>query len=471
MNDYLVAIGKHKTARKLASGIGIPVPENLIRNAGPWVQAALKGNSTMVGGKGVLHKYIAEAIAEAGGQIYCTENPDIANNAYENIGDKVTFLSSAQPEPSVNGLVYDGSHLGHPGELSQLHQFFQKQLPNLRRNGRIIVIARPYFDEDDVAAAATFHALEGFVRSCAKEVGRRGSTAHLITVESNPEAQNRLKAVLSFLLSNRSAFISGQIFRVTAQAKQINYTPQTKPLQGKVALVTGAARGIGAATARRLAGEGASVICLDRPADEALLSKVALEIGGQILLQDLQEADAAKAIQGFILKHFGSIDILVHNAGITRDKTLAKMNSDTWNSTIQINLTSVLNITACLLTNGIKDGGRIICLSSIAGIAGNFGQTNYAASKSGVIGFVKTLSQKVAHRGITVNGVAPGFIETRLTKAIPFVTREAGRRLSNVAQGGVPDDIAQTITFLASPGGIGVNGEVIRVCGGSLIGA
>jgi 3-oxoacyl-[acyl-carrier protein] reductase len=148
------------------------------------------------------------------------------------------------------------------------------------------------------------------------------------------------------------------------------------------------------------------------------------------------------------------------------------MPRETWDQALDINLGAVVTITEALLANGsLRDQGRIVCLSSVAGIAGNMGQTNYAASKAGIIGLVDHLAPRLAERGITVNAIAPGFIETRLTKAIPTVIREVGRRLSALAQGGLPQDVGEAITFLSSPGACGVTGNVLRVCGGAFIGA
>jgi 3-oxoacyl-[acyl-carrier protein] reductase len=164
----------------------------------------------------------------------------------------------------------------------------------------------------------------------------------------------------------------------------------------------------------------------------------------------------------------GPFDIVVHNAGITRDKTLARMKPEQWDQVLEVNLASVVRATAAV---EIRDGGRIVCLSSIAGLAGNMGQTAYAASKAGIVGFVRETSRKLAPRGITVNAIAPGFIETRLTAAIPVAIREVARRLSALAQGGLPEDVAQAIVFLASPGAQGITGRTLRVCGGAFVGA
>jgi 3-oxoacyl-[acyl-carrier protein] reductase len=241
---------------------------------------------------------------------------------------------------------------------------------------------------------------------------------------------------------------------------------------GKVALVTGAARGIGEATAELLAAEGAHVVCLDRPADDGPCSKVAQRVGGSALLVDITDVDAPDRIAADLKERFGGVDIVVHNAGVTRDKTLGRMKPDAWDMAVDINLGAVVRITDRLLQDGtLRDGGRIICLSSVSGIAGNRGQTNYSAGKAGIVGFVEALAPRVAKKGITVNAIAPGFIETRLTSAMPVAIREAARRLSAVGQGGKPEDVGQAITFLSTPGAVGLTGETVRVCGGALVGA
>ncbi|MCA9709285.1 MAG: 3-oxoacyl-ACP reductase [Myxococcales bacterium] len=312
-------------------------------------------------------------------------------------------------------------------------------------------------------------ALEGFVRSLAKEVGKRGSTAQLLTVAEG--AEDRVEPVLRFLLSARSAFISGQPVHVDARALWPSEVPVVRPLEGKVALVTGAARGIGAATCELLAAEGAHVICLDRPEDDALASQVARTVGGSVLLADVSDPAAPKAIAAEIAEHHGGVDIVVHNAGVTRDKTLARMKPEQWDQALDINLAAVVRITEELTTGLLRDGGRVVLLSSVAGIAGNMGQTNYAASKSGIIGYTGKLAEALASQGITVNAVAPGFIETRLTAAIPVMIREVARRLANLGQGGLPQDVGEAITFLCTPGAAGITGRVLRVCGGALVGA
>jgi 3-oxoacyl-[acyl-carrier protein] reductase len=162
----------------------------------------------------------------------------------------------------------------------------------------------------------------------------------------------------------------------------------------------------------------------------------------------------------------------VHNAGITKDRTIAKMTREAWDSVIDINLSAQERIDDALLAQGVlREGGRIIGVSSISGIAGNLGQTNYATSKAGVIGRVRSMAPVLRTRGITINAVAPGFIETQMTARMPLGLREAGRRMNSMSQGGQPVDVGETVAWLASPGCTGITGNVVRVCGQSLIGA
>jgi len=250
------------------------------------------------------------------------------------------------------------------------------------------------------------------------------------------------------------------------------------PLDGRVALVTGASRGIGEQIARVLHRDGATVVGVDVPQAASELQGLMRELGGGHLVLDITAADAGQRIAAHLAqRHGGRLDVLVHNAGITRDKLLANTDADRWGSVLAVNLVAQLRINEVLLDTaregGLRDGGRIVSVSSTSGIAGNRGQANYAASKAGVIGMVQALalSPQVADRGITVNAVAPGFIETEMTARIPLATREVGRRINSLSQGGQPVDVGETIAWLAQGASAGVSGQVIRVCGQSLLGA
>ncbi|MFI5749764.1 3-oxoacyl-ACP reductase [Streptomyces sp. NPDC051644] len=363
------------------------------------------------------------------------------------------------------GIVLDATAVDTPGGLGDVHAALHPVVRSLAPGGRIVVVGvRP--SADDHRQAAAQQALEGFVRSLGKEICR-GATVQLLRIA--PDAVASAGSTLRFLLSPRSAYISGQVIELTAAAPD-PVADRSAPLAGRTALVTGAARGIGASVASVLARDGAQVICLDIPQSQDELTRTADRLGATALPLDITAADAVERIAAAAP---GGLDVLVHNAGITRDRRLANMPADRWASVIDVNLDSVLRTTDALLKAGtVNRGGRIVATASIAGIAGNNGQTNYAASKAGIIGLVRSLAPRAAaDHGVTVNAVAPGFIETKMTAAVPLFIREAGRRMNSLSQGGLPVDVAETTAWFAEPASTAVNGQIVRVCGQSLLGA
>lgn len=277
---------------------------------------------------------------------------------------------------------------------------------------------------------------------------------------------------MRFLLSAKSAYVDGQVFYVGAD-DSAPPADWDKPLDGKVAIVTGAARGIGAVIADVFARDGAKVVAVDVESAADALSKTAARVGGTALTLDVTADDAVDRLTEHLRQHHaGKADILVNNAGITRDKLLANMDDARWDSVVAVNLLAPQRLAQGLVDSGtIDSGGRIIGLSSMAGIAGNRGQTNYAATKAGMIGLTQALAEAYADKQITVNAVAPGFIETKMTEAIPLATREVGRRLNSLFQGGQPVDVAEAIAYFASPASNAVTGNTIRVCGQAILGA
>ena len=214
----------------------------------------------------------------------------------------------------------------------------------LSRNGRVLTLGRPHLKATSGEQAAAMRALEGFSRSVAKEIGKKSSTSQAIYVEQG--AESNLDATFRFVMSAKSAYVDGQVITIR-QAETVEYPDWHKPLAGKVALVTGASRGIGESIARTLARDGAQVLGLDIPAAETDLARVMAEIGGDFLLADISSADAPQAISD-TLKELGGADIIVHNAGITRDKTLANMPEHWWQMTIDINLAAEERINQAL---------------------------------------------------------------------------------------------------------------------------
>jgi 3-oxoacyl-[acyl-carrier protein] reductase len=389
-------------------------------------------------------------------------------------GEGVHVQSPVTADGATDGekpaaVLLDATGLRTPADLASAHDFLAPAIKRLRPSGRVLILADPPSDADSPAQAAARQALDGLVRSIAKEL-RAGSTANLLYVPEG--AEGSLASPVRFFLSGRSAYVDGQV--VTLSAADVPAGEDVdKPLVGKVAVVTGAARGIGAAIAKVMARDGAHVVAVDIPAAGQSLADVANEIGGTALQLDITAADAAERLIEHLRERHGGVDIVVHNAGITRDKLLVNMDAARWNSVMAVNLQAQLDITQALLDadGALKDGARIVCVSSQSGIAGNRGQTNYAASKAGVIGMVRAWAPAFAGRNATINAVAPGFIVTEMTAKMPLGTREVGSRLNSLQQGGLPVDVAETIAWLSQPGSGGVNGQTVRVCGQSLLGA
>ncbi|MEU0176870.1 3-oxoacyl-ACP reductase [Streptomyces massasporeus] len=406
-----------------------------------------------------LTRWSAERPALDGGLLHLT--------AGRSALDLAPVLARTGIGPAGSGrtaaVVLDATGVRDVEALAEVHAALHPVVRSVASSGRVVVLGAP-LDPADHHQAAAQQALEGFTRSLGKEIGR-GRTVNLVRLTDAAAAESTLR----FLLSPKSAYVSGQVIEVGADREPTSADPD-RPLSGRTALVTGAARGIGEAVAETLARDGARVVVLDVPQAEQDARRVAERLGGSALLLDMTSADAGARIAEALPD---GLDLLIHNAGITRDRRLVNMPAERWISVLEVNLASVLRTTDALLKDGtLKRGGRIVATASIAGIAGNAGQTNYGASKAGVVGLVRSLAPRALdEHGVTVNAVAPGFIETKMTAAVPLFIREAGRRMNSLAQGGLPADVAETTAWLAHPASGAVNGQVVRVCGQSLLGA
>ncbi len=463
MTDQYQAFTQSPIGKFVVKNLGLPSPVVLERfeSAQPVVKGAV-----LVGAapSSVLSGAIAQVLSNIHADSYVGNNVALQQEAAK-VGLNLRPFNAGDKESKFKAVVFDASGIQNSEQLNELYKFFNPIARQVATSGRVIVIGTTPETAKTVKQAIAQRALEGFIKSVGKEF-KKGITAQVVYVDEGAAAN--LESTLRFLLSPRSAYVSGQVIRVSkADVVDVDWA---KPLAGKTALVTGASRGIGEAIAHVLARDGAHVICLDVPQQQTDLDRVAADIGGSTLAIDITAADAGEKIKAAAAKQ-GGLDIIVHNAGITRDKTLANMKPELWDLVININLSAAERVNDYLLENdGLNANGRIVCVSSISGIAGNLGQTNYAASKAGVIGLVK-FTAPILKNGITINAVAPGFIETQMTAAIPFAIREAGRRMNSMQQGGLPVDVAETIAWFASTASTGVNGNVVRVCGQSLLGA
>lgn len=392
------------------------------------------------------------------------------------LGWNLDVRRHVNPKEKVGAVVVVLDDLAHPRELSGVFLELAAVMRQLIPGGRVVTVSRPDETAGVPAVAAARRAVDGSLRSLAKEL-RGGATANgILLAESVPVQDPGVDAALHFLLSGRSAYVDGQFLtvgsRTPVSSTQEGQQLSAAPLAGRTAVVTGAARGIGAEIAKVLRRDGAHIIAVDVPAAGEQLAQIANDVGGTALQVDVTAPDAAGTILAHARSRFGGLDIMIHNAGITRDRLLANMDEGRWNSVLAVNLESQLRINEALLASpDFGRDGRIVCLASTSGIAGNRGQTNYAASKAGVIGMVHATAKLLAETSRTINAVAPGFIETDMTARIPFATREVARRLSSLQQGGLPLDVAEAVAFLASPGAAGINGQVLRVCGQNLVGA
>ena len=449
MSDLLLKLANDKRSGRLVRALGLPSPMTLARGQGPTTAQELHGKLalvlTTVGGYAAAT--LTEALQQAGANLVGLEDTGA----------------------TLDIVTMDASGCQQVDDLRALFDGFNPLMRRIAKNARVLLVAnRPNALSDPVAAACA-RSIEGFARSLGKELGKRGGTVNL--VYATPDSLPALAGPVRFFCSARSTYVSAQAVSLQVPAKPLQ-TATEKPLAGKVAVVTGSARGIGQAIAARLAADGAHVVCVDVAAARDGLYETALKLAGTPLVLDIAQEGAARSLADFVADRWSGVDIVVHNAGITRDKTLANMTDQQWDLVLAVNLAAIAKIDTALVGQQLlRSQGRVVCLSSISGIAGNFGQTNYATSKAALIGYVAALGRQLAPQGITVNAVAPGFIETPMTQKVPLFMREAGRRLNSLSQGGLPQDVAELVCFLASPDAAGINGNTVRVCGQALLGA
>src|SRR3954468_12192241 len=357
MSDRYSSLIHTPVGQLLAKNLGLPNPVDLERysEGDPVTEGTV-----VVGGQGRLREPLTSALDDLG----------------------VAIVDAPTEGAKFKGLVFDATGLTSSDQLVELQHFFSPKMRSLESCPRVVVLGTPPESCEDHRERVAQRALEGFTRSVGKEIGH-GGTVQLVYVA--PQAEDAITSTLGFLLSPKSAYVSGQVIRIGAPGATQAAEPAEwlKPLVGKTAIVTGASRGIGEQIARILHRDGARVLGIDVPQAASELQAVMRELDGDHLVLDITTKDAPQRIAQHVRNTFGGVDVVVHNAGITRDKRLMNMKRDAFASTVAVNLTAPERITAELLEQGlVRPNGRIIGVASIAGIAGNTGQTNYAASKA-----------------------------------------------------------------------------------------
>lgn len=470
MTDIMEKVLASPVGRTLGARLGLTPPPELRRGRGlpdgPVVLGSLAGGTVVAGALALLGVPVEEPVRD---------DPALRT------ADEQGRLQPPRYPGSIGAVVVDATGCSSIAELEGVRALLRPAVRALAGSGRVIVAA----DDPDAAlprgadaveVRAVRHALEGITRSLGKEL-RGGATANLLYLHPGTTSAG-LASTIAFLLEGRSAFVDGQCWRVGEREPAGAAQVDGQPFAGRIVVVTGAARGIGAQIAHVLARDGAELVLVDVPAAGQALAEVANTLHGSALQLDITAPNAGERIAAAVASRFGQdarLHAIVHNAGITRDRLLANTDEQRWANVLTVNLAAQLTINPVLLRpdvpGGLADGGRIVAVASTSGIAGNRGQTNYAASKAGVIGVVTALAPQLADRGITVNAVAPGFIETDMTAAIPPVQRQIFRRSNSLLQGGLPIDVAETIAYLADPASAAITGQIIRVCGQNIVGA
>jgi len=474
---------QHKLLSKIIDACDLPIgiPAKLRREIGPETEKPLAGMWAFMTGRGgeiasSFGKYFLQACARAGAGVII---PDGMHEKYYLASMKIDSSTPIQRQiltKSLDILIYDATLFDKIEDLENLFSCLKKWSLKISPCGRILIlgknpeVANETDDKKPVRYAIT-ESLTSFVRAYSKETGRNGTTVHLILI---PQSHQKLifDPIARFLASGRSAYITGQTWKIS-QPKSFNgnFNP-VNSLKGKVAIITGASRGIGYACAKRLHEEGAEVILIDLPEQKDQLHKVASELSGFPLITDLRWPASPDYVTRKIKENFLEVDIVVHNAGVYLEMELKKMTLKEWKAVWDTNLSAAIRLTEALLPhiqNG--GGGRIIAIGSISGLAGVGGQTCYSGSKGGLSGYMKGLAEILKKRNITANTIAAGYIQTSLTSKIPRWQKEIGKRASALMQGGIPEDIGNLVAFLAGAGGAFLNGQTIRACGGHIIGA
>jgi len=419
-------------ARVTATEVKWPVatPTQLERETGPRVERPLEGKRVVLSSPtpGAVAREAFACLRRLGAEVGLV--PEQRGAFADVVGDGEGTFDMDWETDEVHGVVLDTTSFEEPGDLDILRQTFRPSVMALQASGRCVLLAGRPQDAADAAQAATWYSLDGFIRSLSGEMGHQGVTSNILRVASG--AEPNLAGPLRFLLSPRSAFITGQTIWVDGRTLGAGDDPAERALEGKTAIVTGAAGGMGKLAVGLFAHEGADVICIDRPG-ASNLEQVAESVGGRAIELDVTSPEAPDRLAA-VAEEVGGVDILAHVAGTLGDKMLANMDAETWNKPMSVNFEAPMRLTERLLRDGlIHQNGRIMCVSSVSGICGGPTMTAYSTSKSGVNGFVKYLSQQLDDDGTTLNVVAPGFTLTPFNVKMPQWMKHMQYRINDMS--------------------------------------
>lgn len=480
--DHMTQLVTHPMVRQLVKSLSLPVtlPTLIRRKAETEWQRPLLGRRVYMSTFGKDAPHLVRALSALGANLTLAGDSaqlrgalDVAQAAGRHAhtidakeGDVAAVVAGLVAAPEKNdAFVFDVARLGGSRQLFALLQPLLASFPS---HARLIFVTH-LGDKATPREAAEAQGVFGFVKSLARELGRKAITVNVIEARGSVHRDAFAHAV-AFFASDRARYVTSQ--RVVLSSSNRKVAP-TLALTGEHALVTGGARGIGAAIAQVLARQGAHVTVIDLANARDGAAQTCAEIsraGGRahFVPCDVTKDDEVNAALAAAKAAFGPITALINNAGITRDKTFAKMKEAQWNQVLDVNFEAAVRLTEKVIDEPGSHDRRIVLLSSVAGIAGNFGQTNYSLSKAALIGYARSLSEQ--RSDVQINVIAPGFIDTVLTREIPLLNREVAKQLISLLQAGEPEDIAEIAAFLSSPAAVGLSGETIRVDGGMFIG-
>lgn len=430
----LIASKAKDAAMKVLAALPLPIaaaPE-LKRAASAETGRILAGQGVRFLGDGIPQ--LAQAVQEAGGAV----------------------VAAGQAEACVIEVAPDLDATG----LAGLYDVVSDGVRGVAAGGRVLFVV------PGSASPVVSSALHALVRTLGREAGRKGTTVNAVLGAD----VTTLVPVCLFLISPQAAYISGQ--SVVAQSGEHEHAPPQTP----VACVTGAAQGIGAAIAEALVAAGFQVAVLDLPGQKMSAEALCSRLGGpgraRFVACDVADSSSVNEALGSAaaMSADGKIAALVNNAGITRDRTMAKMSRQEWDAVMKVNLLAVVNATRAAHSR-LRQGGRVVSISSTTGLSGNFGQANYALAKGAILGWTRQMAAELESDGIGVSCVAPGLITTAMTEAVPLLNREMARQMISLVQPGLPMDVGMAVAFLCSGGAWPLRGSMLRVDGGMYFGA